>query len=147
MADSSGWWAKKLGRDTQQQSPPQAYQGYPQAPQVPQGPPNGYPQYPQQQNLPGHQQPPSRSNAAQDWASMTTEQRWGSLTQMAGAWQGGKAAQVDRNPCPQCGSTQYFSRGAEGPSRLPPPAPHCYNCGYNGGLFQQGDPATWGATA
>jgi predicted RNA-binding Zn-ribbon protein involved in translation (DUF1610 family) len=63
------------------------------------------------------------------------------LYEMAGHWHGGKAHQVDTQPCPNCGSNQFFSR-SQGIRRGPPPAPHCYNCGYNG-LFEQGDMATW----
>ena len=46
------------------------------------------------------------------------------------AWKGGKAQQ--EGPCPECGSNLFFSRtNTEGmPSRLPPPAPHCHDCGY-----------------
>jgi len=65
------------------------------------------------------------------------------LYQAMGHWHGGKAHKIDREPCPECGSNQYYSR-TEGVRRGPPPAPHCYNCGYNG-MFQQGDPTTWGA--
>jgi predicted RNA-binding Zn-ribbon protein involved in translation (DUF1610 family) len=65
------------------------------------------------------------------------------LFQAAAYWKGGQAHRIDTQPCPQCGSGQFYSRRQQH-SRLPPPAPHCYNCGYNGGLFEQGDPSTWG---
>jgi hypothetical protein len=65
------------------------------------------------------------------------------LFDVARFWKGGQAHKVDRQPCPQCGSPQFYSR-TQGIRRGPPPAPHCYNCGYNGGLFDQGDPTMWG---
>ena len=68
---------------------------------------------------------------------MTTENLWGAMQH----WRGGKAHRVDREPCPECGSDQYYSR-TEGARRGPPPAPHCFQCGYNG-LFTQGLQATW----
>lgn len=58
-------------------------------------------------------------------------------------WHGGQAHKFDSQPCPECGGNQYYSRSS-GVRRGPPPAPHCYNCGYNG-MFDQGEPATWGA--
>lgn len=66
------------------------------------------------------------------------------IYEAAGYWHGGKAHQVDKNPCPRCGSNQFYSR-AHGIKRGPPPAPHCYNCGYNDGMFDQGLASTWGA--
>jgi hypothetical protein len=58
----------------------------------------------------------------------------------------GKAHTTDKDPCPQCGSPQYYSR-AGGNKRMPPPAPHCYNCGYNDGMFDQGLESNWIAAA
>ena len=57
-----------------------------------------------------------------------------------GFWKGGKG-QKEQEPCPNCGNT-LWSRQA-GPSRMPPPAPLCYHCGYNG-LFEQGLQSNWG---
>jgi hypothetical protein len=135
MSDTSGWWAKKLGAQARQRPPTNAE--WNQRPLVPQGSP---PLYAQPQGAEGAyaeqlarlQQQPER---------VTTE----NLFQMAGHWQGGPAHKADPDPCPECGSNQYFSRAAKF-SRLPPPAPHCYNCGFNGGLFTQGDASTWGAS-
>jgi predicted RNA-binding Zn-ribbon protein involved in translation (DUF1610 family) len=67
------------------------------------------------------------------------------IYQAAAHWKGGQAHRVDTQPCPQCGSGQFFSRSQDA-RRGPAPAPHCYNCGFNG-LFDQGDPTTWGAGA
>jgi len=65
------------------------------------------------------------------------------LYAMAGHWHGGQAHKVDTDPCPRCGSNQFFSR-INGKTRGPEPAPHCYNCGYNG-MFDQGMASSWGA--
>ena len=62
---------------------------------------------------------------------------WGAMQ----TWQGGKAHRIDNEPCPECGSDKYYSR-TEGARRGPPPAPHCFACGYNG-LFTQGLQTTW----
>lgn len=67
------------------------------------------------------------------------------LYEQAGKWRGGPGAKANPNPCPQCGSNQFFSRAGVS-KRLPPPAPHCYNCGYNDGMFEQGLASAWGAT-
>lgn len=127
----SDWWAKKLGgagRPAPQQYQPQQYQ-------VPQGTPQ-----PQ-----GYSTEGATGRYAQQLANL--EQQQGvtteNLFEMARFWKGGPGHRADPDPCPECGSNQYFSRAAKH-SRLPPPAPHCYNCGFNG-LFEQGDPATWGA--
>lgn len=70
----------------------------------------------------------------------TIENLWG---QMLG-WQGGKAHKIDPDPCPQCGSNQYFSRTGAEVRRGPPPAPHCFSCGFNG-MFDQGLASSWSA--
>jgi hypothetical protein len=129
MSDTSGWWARKLGNARLPQRAPQY------VPQQPQLPPQGD-LYAQPQGYPAPQQPfdPSRIR-------VTTE----NLFQVAGLWKGGPAHRTDTEPCPECGSPQYFSRRAR-MSRMPPPAPHCYNCGYNGGLFDQGSAEAWGYT-
>ena len=135
MADSSGWWASKLGHAPQQpnmRQQPVAYppQGYPQAPPgYPPAPQQGYPPqgYPQQQQIDTSQ------------IQVTPE----NLAELTKLWQGGEATKTETTPCPKCGSPHYFSRSNR-VSRLPAPAPTCYTCGYNG-LFEQADAATWQA--
>ena len=120
---SQDWYARRLGQQHQQ----------PQAPQQRYSPPT-QPHYPQQhQPQPQHQQQPDTSQIR-----VTTQ----NLYEVAGMWRGGPAARTEGQPCPNCGSNHYFSRA--GKSRLPAPAPHCFDCGYNG-LFDQGLPQTWGA--
>lgn len=57
-------------------------------------------------------------------------------------WRGGKAHKVDAYPCPNCGSDKFYSRTGAEARRGPAPAPHCFECGYNG-LFDQGLASTW----
>lgn len=132
MTDTAGWYQRKMASlrgvaPSPPQRAPYQQQQSPQFQQVPsvqrQGPQQYQPQQPQQQE------------------AVTIANLWGAMN----VWHGGKAHQIDSQPCPECGSNQYYSR-TNGPRRGPPPAPHCYNCGYNGGLFDQGDPSTWGAS-
>lgn len=53
----------------------------------------------------------------------------------------GKGARLNPDPCPGCGGNLYYADlGLK--RRGPPPAPHCFNCGYNE-LFEQGLESTW----
>lgn len=70
---------------------------------------------------------------------VTTE----NLYEAASQWKGGPGAKANPDPCPKCGGNQYFanlSLNRRGPS----PAGHCYNCGFNGGMFEQGLSSSWG---
>jgi hypothetical protein len=60
-------------------------------------------------------------------------------------FRGGEGERTNPNQCPRCGSNHYFDN-VKASKRGPTPAPHCYNCGYNDGMFDQGLPSTWGAT-
>ena len=98
----------------------QAQQAYPQQNYV----------QPQQQNFaPAHQGSPET----------LTE-----LLQLQENGQGlspGKGARLNPDPCPNCGGQLYYDNfGMK--RRGPPPAPHCFNCGYND-LFEQGIESTW----
>lgn len=131
MSDS--WYARALQRASgQQPSAPQARYSQPTAPtqwsghiQVSQTP-----QQPQAPQIPDEMLPP--------------EMRWANKLVGAArnALSNGPAHRQDTQPCPQCGSPQYFSR-AKSNKRMPPPAPHCYNCGYNDGMFDQGLESSW----
>lgn len=127
----SDWYARHFGRGTQQ---PQTRPTYPQArqdqqqQQVPM-------QYvgrtvPQQQQPPAGYQPPGTIRVTMDnlWDAMQN-------------WRGGPAHKTDPYPCPNCGSNNFSSR-ATSIMRGPPPAPHCFDCGFNG-LFEQGLQSTW----
>ena len=66
------------------------------------------------------------------------------LYEQAGNWRGGPAARENPNPCPKCGGNQYFAN-IKASKRGPNPAGHCYNCGFNDGMFEQGLASSWGA--
>lgn len=70
--------------------------------------------------------------------------QWVNMAINSGQYRGSKQVLNNSSVCPNCHGGNYFNRSAsEGPSRLPPPAPQCYDCGYTGGLFTQGDEANW----
>jgi hypothetical protein len=69
---------------------------------------------------------------------VTIDNLWGAMQ----VWRGGKGHKIDSDPCPECGSVRYYSRTGEGARRGPPPAPHCFDCGYNG-MFEQGLASSW----
>jgi predicted RNA-binding Zn-ribbon protein involved in translation (DUF1610 family) len=66
------------------------------------------------------------------------------IYQMAANWRQGPGAKSNPDPCPQCGSNQYFAN-LQVSKRGPQPAGHCYNCGFNDGMFTQGMASSWGA--
>jgi hypothetical protein len=125
---SSDWYARKLARFRQEsppppQSQPQAYQGHSTVWPQQLAPQRSY------NNLPVPDTPPNGATNIANFFDMTR------------LWKGGKAHRIDPDPCPECGSPQFYSR-TEGNLRGPPPAPHCYNCGYNG-IFTQGLSSSW----
>ena len=124
MSDSASWYQRKLA--AVRSAPPGRALNAPVVPQrlQPQ-------QYPQQQEFIQFQQQPAAPK-------VTIDNFWGAMQQ----WRGGKAHKIDAEPCPECGSNNYYSRTGEGARRGPPPAPHCFQCGYNG-MFTQGQQSTW----
>ena len=53
----------------------------------------------------------------------------------------GKGATLNPDPCPNCGGNLFYADlGLK--RRGPPPAPHCFTCGYNE-LFEQGLESNW----
>jgi len=99
------------------------------------------PQYPQQQ--PQYPQPLSYQPEQPVQPPQVTMDN---LYAAAGHWRGGPAAKTNPDPCPNCGGNQWFQNLSVS-TRGPAPAGHCYNCGYNGGMFTQGDQANWAAAA
>jgi hypothetical protein len=127
MSDS--WYARALQRASGQQPAPQPRYAPAQAPtQWHDHRPLSTPQ--QQPAVPDEMLPPEMR-----WAQKLTNAARNAITN-------GQAHKTDREPCPQCGSPQYFSRATTN-KRMPPPAPHCYNCGYNDGMFDQGLESSW----
>jgi hypothetical protein len=146
VSDNASWYQRKLAQVRQQNAPyqtqpPQA-RAQPQQQQQQYAYPPANPTYttipqPQFGQLP-HQQPAPPPQVPGD---VTIDNLFDAMK----FWKGGPGAKTDPDPCPNCGSNQYFSRAVG--KRGPPPAPHCYNCGYNDGMFTQGEATTWGATA
>ena len=136
MSDAAGWYARKLSQLRGQQQAP--------APSYPANGPYRQPtQYSQvQQVQPQYRQVPVREEPqpVPQADQVTTIEN---LYMQAAHWHGGQAHKTDKEPCPSCGGNQYYSRAAG--KRGPPPASHCYNCGYNGGLFEQGLASSWNA--
>jgi hypothetical protein len=129
MSDTQAWYQRKLAQMRGQQPKP-----YPQRYQPPQPTPRYQaPQPPQWQ--PQQQQP---QQPVPQQIPVTID----NLYEMAGHWRGGPGARNNPQPCPQCGGNQYFENITSG-KRGPQPAPHCYDCGYNGGMFQQGMESSW----
>jgi hypothetical protein len=121
MTDS--WWAKKLGR---------APAGQPSY--GPTGPPSGsitpagtQAQMIQQQRESGP--PPVMVDDPDVPGGQKVNWR---------AWSGGQAHKEESGTCPNCGSSNYFSRRREAKvtqNGMATPAPQCFNCSYNG-MFQ-----------
>ena len=142
MSGDDGWWARRLGH---QQPPPQQQPNYNVPGTHRQQQPQQYPVQPQQfqpqpQPYPQQQQQPSIEEQLQH-VQVTPE----NFKELSKHWKGGKGMQEENHPCPECGGGHYYSR-SQGARRGPTPAPHCFDCGYNG-LFEQADQATWQAGA
>lgn len=57
----------------------------------------------------------------------------------------GIGGRLNPDPCPQCGRDLFYADLGKA-RRGPPPAPHCFTCGYNG-LFEQGLESSWQGAA
>lgn len=132
MSESSSWFARHLG--TAPPAQPQAYQPPPQQYQQPQAP-----VYPQQQGYPPQGYPQQQAPQMPPQAPAINSIH--DVVPAMGMWQGGEGTRTETQRCPSCGGDHFFSR-SQGARRGPPPAPTCYDCGYNG-LFDQADQATW----
>jgi hypothetical protein len=138
VSDTQGWYARKLA---QMRGGPQPYQPPPQQ----QAPPQQTFYQQQAPAQPAYQSPPTASKQGQ--ASLTGLLE---LQKHGQALEPGRGAKANPEPCPNCGSDQYFAAVDTADVKVrrgPPPNSHCFACGYNGGLFSQGDASTWGATA
>lgn len=122
-----GWYARARARMTGTPAPA-SYQ-----------PPPSYPGL----NAPMRNAPPANFQVVPQPVQPVPQERVTveNLFQAAGHWKGGPAARADAGPCPECGSNHFFAISIG--KRGPPPAPRCWNCGYNGGLFEQGLQSSW----
>jgi hypothetical protein len=61
-------------------------------------------------------------------------------------WKGGEAMKRDGHlVCPSCGSRNVFSRTGKGANSMihgAAPAPHCFECGWNG-MYEQASQVNW----
>ncbi len=131
---SSDWWSKKLGGNV----PPAGIQIQPQYMQP-------QPQYVQPQ-LPLQHHDQQRQQLPPPQVSTIEKRGEATLTEAIRSGVVGPAGRLEGHlSCPSCGSrTGYteYSGGSGGSPGGSQPAPHCFNCGYNG-RFTQADQASW----
>jgi len=133
---ANDWWSKKLGT---QQPPRYGLTIQPQAPQ---------PVYPQQQaqpvpaapqTAPVYEQGPLRQGEQPQKmldpnADRNAEVPFGVAMRN---WRGGEAHRTSPD-CPHCGSKIGYTTNPQTGAR-----PHCFECGYRGDYYMQGDQANW----
>lgn len=124
---SSDWYRRQMGGAQAPSAPPSIQRSYT---------PNLPPTYQPQPVLPAF----SPDNFYEDGEPVHKPERVGDailLTRPGQKWQQGNNTETAR--CPSCGGNNYFSR-REG-SKITQqgtvqPAPHCWDCGHNGGLYR-----------
>jgi hypothetical protein len=126
---SANWWASKLGASppaTRTESTPPTYRP-PGGIRIAAQPPAPPPAYTQQHSIAAEEPQVDPNGQVRFMDAMKR-------------WKGTRAAQAI-DSCPACGSPHVFAiqRGINGAA----PAPRCTACGWNGGLFDQGDQANW----
>ena len=134
--DTQSWYARKLAQ--MRGAPPQPFVQHQPAPVYqPQHQPQGYqqPVPPYQQNYAPAPQAQGGPHAQASLTQLLDLQRQGQ------ALNPGKGARLNPHPCPNCGGALYFADLGQ-KRRGPPPAPRCFNCGFND-LFEQGLESTW----
>lgn len=118
----SSWWEKKLSGDTETKK-------------------TSLPPTTQRTVLPVFTQQSSQATPQ----PRPVAQNPGGQTDMGTAirtWSGGEAHRMDGHlTCPKCGSKNVFSR-SNGGVATKPPAPRCFECGWNG-IYTQADQSSW----
>ena len=116
---------------------------------VPAAPPQGraqpVPQYPVQAYAPAPQQVAQQAVAyapQQQAGPQTAEQAWANKLAGAALNGEGEGHRTNRHPCPRCGGDHFFVN-LQTSKRSPSPAPRCFDCGYNDGMFEQGQQSSW----
>jgi len=120
----SDWWAKRLAGEAPSPSPmllvPAQYSNRPVAPQ---------------------EQPVQR--VLNEQMGPTDQIGMGAAIRL---WKGGEAYRVEGGKrCPSCGSANVFSRTGRGSNSMingAAPAPHCFECGWNG-KYEQASQGSW----
>lgn len=138
MSDNQSWYARRWAQ-MKQAAPPAPF-GRPQPQQYQQ--PQQYPQ----QVMPGQHVQQGQPNTQvlfqkQPQASMSQTFEM----QKQGFLAPGQGGRLNPDPCPNCGGMLFIEDTGKR-RRGPPPAPHCFTCGYNG-LFEQGLESTWAGGA
>jgi hypothetical protein len=124
--DASSWYQRRLA----QMRGTQPFQARAPIPQYPQ-PQQGY----QQQFTQPRADPPQPPTPPETMTDLLDLQKHGQ------ALKPGKGARLNPDPCPNCGGNLFYADlGLK--RRGPPPAPHCFSCGYNE-LFEQGLESNW----
>ena len=145
MADQ-GWYARARARVTGVPEQRQQPQPYPTGPDPGNGAPQPQPQY-------GHVQPqyaPQYAPVQPQYQDYNEQVKQGSASlstlldvqRATGVAKPGKGSRLNPMPCPECGSSHYYEDLGVS-KRGPAPAPRCFDCGYNGGLFTQGLQSSW----
>ena len=133
----SDWWADRLaGKEVQPKTAPE--------PRVGSTPPIRFaPTTPQAEVMQGPPTPQQQYMATQTAVDPSEQITIGEAIR---SWKGGEAHRKEANNlCPECGSSNVFSRVSRGSGTAVNgnhPAPRCYECGWNG-LYDQGIEANW----
>lgn len=148
MTDNSAWYQRALARARGQEAPrpqpqpAQVWNGTVTYPTNTNG--NTYYTYaPQTQPQTPVRQEPAPPPTGQKQESVSTTQLL-QMQEATGRATPGEGARLNPDPCPNCGAALFFEDLSGKKRRGPPPAPHCFTCGYNG-LFEQGQASSWGA--
>lgn len=130
--DSSSWYARKMA---QMRGGTRPFTPAP-VPQYQQPVAHYQQQFPQQGSAPAQL---AQSATPETLTELLVQQ------QHAPTLKPGKGAKLNPDPCPNCGGNLFYADlGMK--RRGPPPAPHCFTCGYNE-IFEQGLESNWQAGA
>lgn len=140
MSEHQSWYQQKL-QQMRSAAPPAPSRQFPRTQTV----------QPQQFQMPGRVQAPPQQQQAppppQDYDSQAKQGEAKlsdllALQSATGVAKPGQGARLNPHHCPSCGSNNFFSNlGVT--KRGPAPAPRCFDCGYNDGLFTQGEQSSW----
>jgi hypothetical protein len=126
MTDTNSWWARKLGRaPAEAPSSPNSYAPTGYAPTNYGAPAQAPPQQ--------WQPPPEPTGPPATWIEDPSVPGGKRLNWRE--WRGGRANIEEKETCPNCGSTNFFSLRSESKVTAAgrvAPAPQCFECSYNG---------------
>lgn len=129
----SDWWARRLASTTPPDTTPRQTSSLP-----PTSVPLKFPPA-----TPSSPYPTTSQNVLDSSRHPQDEVTMGEAIRL---WKGGEAARKQGDmTCPECGSAHVFARTAKGGNTMingKPPAPRCFECGWNG-LYDQGLQSSW----